>query len=103
MFAVIETGGKQYRVKQGSTIKVERLAAEIGDEIDIDRVLMLGEGDAVTVGKPYIEGAKVNALVTDQGRHKKINIIKFRRRKHYRRQMGHRQNFTRLEIKQISA
>lgn len=103
MFAVIETGGKQYRVKEGSVINVEKLTGEIGEEIGLEKILMLGEGDSVTIGKPYIDGAKVNALVKDQGRDKKINIVKFHRRKHYRKQMGHRQSFTQLEIKQISA
>lgn len=102
MFAVIETGGKQYRVQEGSVIKVEKLVAAVGEEIGIAKVLMLADGDSLTVGKPYIEGAKVHALVKEQGRHKKIQVVKFRRRKHYRRQMGHRQDFTQLEIKQIS-
>jgi large subunit ribosomal protein L21 len=102
MNAVIKTGGKQYRVSQGDKLNVESLVAEPGDELEMDQVLMIHDGDAVEVGKPVIEGAKVTAKVIEHGRGDKIKIVKFKRRKHYRRQMGHRQNYTRIEITGIS-
>ncbi len=101
MFAVIKTGGKQYRVSQGDKLRVESLDAEEGDAVSLDQVMMVGEGDKVTVGEPLISGASVNARVITHGRGKKVDIVKFRRRKHYRRQMGHRQNYTELEITSI--
>ena len=102
MNAVIKTGGKQYRVSEGDKLNVETLAGEPGDEFELGEVLMIHDGDSVEVGKPTVEGAKVTAKVIEQGRGKKINIVKFKRRKHYRRQMGHRQNYTRVEITGIS-
>jgi large subunit ribosomal protein L21 len=101
MFAVIRTGGKQYRVAEGDRVDVESLRAEPGSDIDLAEVLMIGEGESVSVGAPLLVGAKVTARVVEHGRHPKIRIIKFRRRKHYRRQAGHRQNFTRLLITKI--
>ena len=98
MFAVIKTGGKQYRVSQGDKLRVESLDADEGDAVNLDQVMMVGEGDKVTVGEPLISGASVSAKVLTHGRGKKVDIVKFRRRKHYRRQMGHRQNYTELEI-----
>lgn len=98
MYAVIKTGGKQYKVAQGDTIKVERLAADAGARIDLTEVLMIADGDNVTVGKPRIAGASVSAEVKSQGRGPKIKIIKFKRRKHYQRQAGHRQAYTELAI-----
>lgn len=103
MFAVIKSGGKQYRVSQGDKLRVETLDAEEGASINLDQVLMVGEGDKVTVGAPLVSGAAVSAKVLTHGRGKKIDIVKFRRRKHYRRQMGHRQNYTEVEITGISA
>jgi len=103
MFAVIKTGGKQYRVSQGDKLRVETLDADEGDAINLDQVMMVGEGDKVTVGAPLISGASVNAKVLGHGRGKKVDIVKFRRRKHYRRQMGHRQNYTELEITGIQS
>lgn len=103
MFAVIKTGGKQYRVSQGDKLRVETLDADEGDAINLDQVMMVGEGDQVTVGAPLISGASVNAKVLGHGRGKKVDIVKFRRRKHYRRQMGHRQNYTELEITGIQS
>ena len=94
MFAVIKSGGKQYRVSQSDKLRVETLDAEEGASINLDQVLMVGEGDKVTVGAPLVSGAAVSAKVLTHGRGKKIDIVKFRRRKHYRRQMGHRQNYT---------
>ena len=102
MYAVIKTGGKQYRVAAGDMLKVETLAADEGETINLDEVLMIGDGDNVSVGTPTISGASVAAKVVAHGRHKKINIVKFRRRKHYRRQMGHRQNYTQIEITGIN-
>ena len=98
MFAVIKTGGKQYRVSQGDKLRVESLDVDEGDSINIDEVLMVSEGESVTVGTPLVSSATVTATVLAHGRGKKVEIIKFRRRKHYRRQMGHRQNYTELEI-----
>jgi len=103
MYAVIKTGGKQYRVSEGQTLKVEKLAAEVGASVDFDKVLMVSDGDDVKVGVPYVEGGKVTATVKAHGRAPKINIVKFRRRKHHRKQMGHRQHYTELEITGISA
>ncbi len=103
MYAVIKTGGKQYKVSEGDILRVEKLEAEEGAAVKLDDVLMLGNGDDITVGSPMIEGAHVSATVKGQGRGKKITIIKFKRRKHYRRQAGHRQSYTELEITGISA
>ncbi len=98
MYAVIATGGKQYRVAKGDVLRVERLPAEPGATVELDRVLMVVEGDDVRVGSPYLEGAKVTATVRGHGRGEKIRIVKMRRRKHSRKRMGHRQHYTELEI-----
>lgn len=98
MYAIIKTGGKQYRVKEGDIIKLEQLAVDVGNEIKFTEVLMLTDGDKVTCGTPFIANAAVTAEVLEQGRHKKIKIIKFRRRKHHMKQMGHRQNYTQVKI-----
>jgi large subunit ribosomal protein L21 len=103
MFAVIATGGKQYRVTEGDVIRVEKLDGAEGDSIEFDQVLMIGEGDDVKVGSPLIEGGKVTGTVKGQGRGEKVTIIKFRRRKHHRKQMGHRQPFTEVQITGISS
>ena len=103
MYAVIVTGGKQYRVKEGQTVKVEKLTAEEGASVEFDRVLMIADGEDIKVGAPYVEGSKVSATIKSQGRGKKIRIVKFRRRKHSRTTQGHRQSFTELEITGISA
>jgi len=103
MYAVIKTGGKQYKVSEGDTLKVEKIAAEEGATIEIDQVLMVADGDNITVGAPLVEGGKVTATIKSHGRGKKIEIIKFRRRKHHRKQMGHRQSYTELQITGISA
>ncbi len=103
MYAVFETGGKQYRASEGDVIRVEKIDAPEGKVIDIDKVLMVGEGNDVRIGTPYLEGGKVSATVRAQGRHKKIRIVKLRRRKHSRKQMGHRQAYTELQITAISA
>ncbi len=103
MYAVIKTGGKQYRVSEGDTLRVETLKAEAGASVDIDSVLMVADGDNIKIGAPYIEGGKVTAEVVGHGRGDKIEIIKFRRRKHYDKKTGHRQNYTELKITGISA
>ena len=103
MYAVIETGGKQYRVTEGATVRVELLPAEQGASVNFDQVLMVGEGAEVKVGAPYVKGSKVTATVTAHGRGDKIRIIKFRRRKHYARTQGHRQSYTELQITGITA
>jgi large subunit ribosomal protein L21 len=102
MYAVIQSGGKQHRVKEGQTIKLEKLNVETGATIDFDKVLMVGSGESVKVGAPYVDGAKVTAEVVAHGRHKKIKIIKFRRRKHHMKRMGHRQWFTEVKITGIN-
>ena len=102
MYAVIETGGKQYRVSQGQRIKVEKLDAAAGDTVNLDKVLMLANGEDVKIGAPYIKGGQVTATVASHGRADKIRVVKFRRRKHYRKSSGHRQDYTELEITAIS-
>jgi large subunit ribosomal protein L21 len=103
MFAVIVSGGKQYRVQEGQTLKLEKLKAEAGANIEFDRVLLVGQGDDVKVGLPTVEGAKVTAEVVDHGRADKVTIIKFRRRKHHMKRQGHRQWYTEVKITGISA
>lgn len=103
MFAVIETGGKQYRVAQGQVLKVEKLDGAVGDTLTFDRVLMVGAGADVKIGRPYVEGATVTAELRALGRHPKIRIIKFRRRKHHQKQMGHRQHYAEIAITGIGA
>ena len=103
MYAVIVTGGKQYRVSEGDSVKVELLPAAEGSTVELDKVLMVGEGADVKIGAPYIQGGKVTATVKSHGRGEKIRIIKFRRRKHHRKHMGHRQHYTELQITGISA
>jgi large subunit ribosomal protein L21 len=103
MYAVIKTGGKQYRVQEGDVLKFEELTAEVGSNVEFREVLMLADGDNITCGKPFISNAVVHASVITHGRHKKIKIIKFRRRKHHMKQMGHRQNYTQVKITAISS
>ncbi|HSH40822.1 MAG TPA: 50S ribosomal protein L21 [Arenicellales bacterium] len=103
MYAVIKTGGKQYRVAPGDKLRIEKLKAAEGESVEFDQVLMVGDGDDVKIGAPYVAGGKVTAVVTAQGRGKKIEIIKFRRRKHHMKRQGHRQAYTELEIKEVSA
>jgi large subunit ribosomal protein L21 len=103
MYAVIKTGGKQYRVVPGEKLKVEKLAGEVGSDIVIDQVLMVADGDNVTVGAPVVAGASVKATVVSHGRHDKVMIFKMRRRKHYRKTQGHRQDYTEIQIQQIAA
>ena len=103
MYAVIKTGGKQYKVVAGEKIKVEQIAAEVGQEIVIDQVLAVGIGADLKVGTPLVAGASVKATVVAQGKHDKVNIFKMRRRKHYQKRQGHRQTFTELEINSVNA
>ena len=98
MHAVIKTGGKQYRVSPGDKLNIETLAVDAGTDVEFGEVLMLADGDNVEIGAPFITGLRVTAKVIEHGRGEKIRVIKFKRRKHYRRQMGHRQNYTRVEI-----
>jgi len=102
MYAVIKTGGKQYRVSQGDTLRLETLDGSAGDSIEFDQVLMVGEGADVKIGTPLVDGGKVTATIKSHGRGKKVEIIKFRRRKHHMKHMGHRQNYTEVEITGIS-
>ncbi|MGA9342451.1 MAG: 50S ribosomal protein L21 [Rhodanobacteraceae bacterium] len=102
MYAVIVTGGRQYRVAQGEILRVEKLESDIDSNIKFDQVLMVGEGDEVTIGAPVVGGAVVAAKVRAHGRAEKIRIVKFRRRKHHRKQMGHRQHYTEIEITGIT-
>ena len=103
MYAVIKTGGKQYRVCAGQKLKVEQIPAEVGAEITLDQVLMVGEGESVKVGAPLVAGASVKCTVVSHGRHDKVKIFKMRRRKHYQKHQGHRQNYTEIRIDGISA
>ena len=103
MYAVIKTGGKQYRVAAGEKLKIEQIPAEVGAEITLDQILMVGEGESVKIGAPLVSGASVKATVLSQGRHKKVTIFKMRRRKHYQKHQCHRQNYTEIRIDGISA
>jgi large subunit ribosomal protein L21 len=103
MYAVFKTGGKQYRAATGDKLKVEKIEAEKGATVELDQVLMVGEGEDVKVGTPLLAGGKVTAVVVDHGRHDKIKIIKFKRRKHHMKRAGHRQYFTQIEITGIEA
>ena len=102
MYVVIKTGGKQYRVTKGEILQVEKLEAETGASVEFDTVLMIADSSQVRIGAPYIEGARVTATVKSQGRSPKVLIVKFRRRKHYRKTQGHRQSYTELQISGIS-
>jgi large subunit ribosomal protein L21 len=103
MYAIIATGGKQYRVAPGETVRVELLPAEVGSSVDINEVMLVADGDKIKIGAPYVAGGKVSATVKAHGRGEKVRIVKHRRRKHYHKETGHRQYFTELEITNISA
>ncbi len=103
MYAVIQTGGKQYRVSQGDKVRVEKLSAAEGDSVELDKVLLVADGESVKIGSPYVAGGKVTATVRSHGRGDKVRIVKFRRRKHHLKRQGHRQYYTELEITGISA
>ena len=102
MYAVIKTGGKQYRVVTGEKLKIEQIPAEVGAEVTLDQVLMLGEGEAVQIGTPLVTGATVRATVLSHGRHDKVRIFKMRRRKHSQKHQGHRQNYTEIRVDAIA-
>ena len=103
MYAVIKTGGKQYRVAAGDTIKVERLATEVGHDVKLDQIVAIGNGAELVVGAPLVAGASVVASVVGHGRHPKVRIFKMRKRKHYQKRQGHRQNFTEIRISAVNA
>ena len=102
MYAVIKTGGKQYRVASGDTLKVEKLVGEVGSEIVLDQVLAVGEGESLSLGTPLVSGASVKATVVSHGRGEKVQIFKMRRRKHYKKSQGHRQSYTEIRIDGIT-
>ena len=101
MYAVIKTGGKQYKVAPGEKLKVEQIPADVGAEVILDQVLMVGEGESVRLGQPTVAGATVTATVVSHGRGEKLKIFKMRRRKHYQKHQGHRQNYTEIRIEAI--
>ena len=103
MYAVVATGGKQYRVQEGDTLRIEKIPGEVGAEVAFDRVLMVSDGDDVKVGKPVLENAVVNGIIVEQGKGRKILVFKYKRRKRYRRKQGHRQLFTAVKIGTIEA
>lgn len=103
MYAVIKSGGKQHRVQEGETLRLEKLNVETGANVDFDEVLLVGEGEKVKIGEPFVKGSKVTAEVVSHGRADKVNIIKFKRRKHHMKRMGHRQWFTEVKITSIKA
>lgn len=103
MYAVIKTGGKQYRVIAGQKMKIEQIAADIGQQITLTDVLAVGSGESLVVGTPFVSGASVVVTVLSQGRHDKVRIFKLRRRKHYQKNQGHRQNYTEIQIASINA
>ena len=103
MYAVIKTGGKQYRVNQGDKLQIEKIAGDVGANVVLDQILTVVDGDNVTIGSPIVRGASVTATVVSHGRHDKVRIFKMRRRKHYRKSQGHRQSFTEIQIDKISA
>jgi large subunit ribosomal protein L21 len=102
MYAVVKTGGKQYRVSAGEKLKVEQIPADVGAQVTLDQVLMVGEGESVRVGTPIVAGVSVTATVVAHGRGEKVKIFKMRRRKHYQKHQGHRQNYTELRIDAIA-
>lgn len=103
MYAVFQSGGKQHRVTEGQTVRLEKLEAATGDTVEFENVLMLSDGDKVTIGAPFVDGGKVTAEVVAHGRGDKVKIVKFRRRKHSRTQMGHRQWYTEVKITSVGA
>ena len=103
MYAVIKTGGKQYRVSDGEKLKVEKLLAEVDSELVIDQVLAVGNGDDIKIGSPLLVGASVKAKILSHGRAEKVTIFKLRRRKHYKKHQGHRQSYTEIQITSINA
>ena len=103
MYAVVSTGGKQYKVAEGEVLRVEKIAGEVGDPVSFDRVLLLSDGEKVTVGQPVVEDAAVKGRIVEQGKAKKVLVFKYKRRKRYRRKQGHRQQFTAVKIDSIDS
>jgi large subunit ribosomal protein L21 len=103
MYAVVKTGGKQYKVQEGDTLRVEKLAGQVGDTISIDKVLLFADGDDLRIGQPHVDNVAVKAQIVEQGKANKILVFKYKRRKRYRRKQGHRQPFTALKIERIEA
>lgn len=103
MYAVIATGGKQYRVNEGDILRIEKIAGDVGDAVSIDRVLMVAEGDSVTIGTPVVDNAVVKASIVEQAKAKKVLVFKYKRRKRFRRKQGHRQPFTAIKIENIAS
>ena len=103
MFAVINTGGKQYRVSEGTVVRIEKLDADAGATVQFDQILLVGEGASVAIGAPYVAGAKVTATVQSHGKTDKVPVVKFRRRKHYLRQKNHRQQYTEIKVTGIQS
>jgi large subunit ribosomal protein L21 len=103
MYAVVQTGGKQYRVSEGDTIRVEKLCADEGASVELDKVLLVADGEDVKIGAPYVDGGKVTATVKSHGRGNKVRIVKFKRRKHHLKRQGHRQWYTELQVTGINA
>ena len=102
MYAIFESGGKQHRVVEGETLRLEKIEAAAGDKVEFDKVLLINDGSKLSVGAPYVAGGSVSAEVVEQGRADKVRIVKFRRRKHHEKQMGHRQSFTEVKITGIA-
>ena len=103
MYAVISTGGKQYKLAKGDVCRIEKLDAEEGASVDLDKVLLIADGDNINIGAPYVDGGKVTATIKSHGRAKKVEIMKFKRRKHHQKRTGHRQYYTEIEVTGISA
>ena len=103
MYAIVKTGGKQYKIEEGETLRVEKIPGEVGSEVTFDQVLLLKDGDNVIIGQPHVENAAVKGHIVEQGKAKKIIVFKYKRRKRYRRKQGHRQAFTAVQIDSISA
>ena len=102
MYAVIATGGKQYKVSEGDVLRIEKIGGNVGDPVELDRVLMVADGDEVTIGRPVVDDAKVNASIVEQGKAKKVLVFKYKRRKRFRKMQGHRQPFTAIRIEGIA-
>jgi len=103
MYAVVAAGGKQYKVEEGDVLRIEKVAGNVGESLTFDKVLMVADGEALTIGQPVVENASVNAQIVEQGKNKKIIVFKYKRRKRYRRTQGHRQPYTAVKIDSISA
>ena len=103
MYAIVATGGKQYKVREGEVLRIEKIPGEVGSPISFDQVLMVGDGDSVSIGRPALDGAAVTSRIVEQGKADKLIVFKYKRRKRYRRKQGHRQSFTAVKIDAISA